>query len=35
MKHLLDLQLWRIFKYVELNEVIRQDEDDKPFIDIC
>ena len=29
MKHLLDLQLWRIFKYVELNE------DDKPFIDIC
>ena len=33
MKHLLDLQLWRIFKYVELTEVIRQD--DKPFIDIC
>ena len=33
MKHLLDLQLWRIFKYVELTEVIRQD--DKPFIDTC
>ena len=32
MKHLLALQLWHLFKYVELTEVVRQK--DKLFIDL-
>ena len=32
MKHLLDLQLWHLFKYAELTEVVIQD--DKLFIDL-
>ena len=32
MKHLLGLQLWQIFKYVELTEVVRQN--DRLFIDL-
>ena len=31
MKHLLGLQLWRLFEYAELTEVVRQN--DKLFID--
>ena len=31
MKHLLDLQLWYLFKYAELTEIVRQN--DKIFID--
>ena len=30
MKHLLGLQLWKLFKYAELTEVVRQN--DKMFI---
>ena len=32
MKHLLGLQLWHLFKYVESTEVVRQN--DKLFIDL-
>ena len=32
MKHLLGLQLWHLFKYAELSEVVIQD--DKLFIDL-
>ena len=32
MKHLLGLQLWHLFKYTELTDVVRQT--DKPFIDM-
>ena len=32
MKDLLGLQLWPLFKYAELTEVVRQNE--KPFIDM-
>ena len=32
IKHLLDLQLWHLFKHVELTEVVR--ENDKLFIDL-
>ena len=32
MKHLLDLQLWHLFKYAELPEIVRQN--DKLFIDL-
>ena len=32
MKHLLGLQLWHLFKHVELTEVVRQNE--KLFIDL-
>ena len=31
MKHLLDLQLWYLFNYAELTEIVRQN--DKIFID--
>ena len=32
MKHLLGLQLWHLFKYAELTEVVRQNE--KLFIEL-
>ena len=32
MKNLLGLELWHLFKYAELNEVVRQN--DKLFIDL-
>ena len=32
MKNLLGLQLWHLFKYTELIEVVKQN--DKPFIDL-
>ena len=32
MKHLLDLQLWHLFEYAELTEVLAQN--DKLFIDL-
>ena len=32
MEHFLSLQLWHLFKYTELTEVVRQNE--KPFIDL-
>ena len=33
MKHLLSLQLWQLFKYEDLTEVVRQN--DKLFIVYC
>ena len=32
MKHLLGLQLWHLFRYPELTEVVRQN--DKLFVDL-
>ena len=32
MKHLLGLQLWHLFKYAELTEVVKQN--DKLFIEL-